>query len=377
MRNLMIKLPILLCIGIFLGCNKFESKTNTNELSFRIEVSKSELSHGELLLSSYPLLNKVIGKDSLLVFDGVSSQLILFNLVTKTPIFNLELEKDGPNFFEGHVLDADIKDDKLYVVTNNYFTIADLTGNVSVRRKLKSLTSNDNFRVLGFNRLSDQSFLFSRWLESSIFAHRKDSVDQSIFFVYNLRENSFYDIPIFSPEEALINDSTQGFYDGLSRHSFVYLDSTIVYNFKFSSKLYSYDLRNQLAQVSNGEFDHIPNLREAFPSNQISDVKATTNYLYNGVQFSDIAYDEKNELFVRVGSEYVTNEDGTNNDVRYLMLLDKHLNRVKEFKIKDRIFDKPFINDGIIYFVSGNQTKESTYELITFEIKNESIIEKP
>lgn len=363
--------PYLLMMTLLLVSCSIENKQSHLIDGLRLETQSINLSHEDYLLGSHPALNKIVGFDSLLTLDVVSNALVLFDMNSQKALRKIQLEKEGPNFFEGYILDADIVGQNLLTLGDHYFTISSLDGTVKFREKVSELDSIFPFRPLGFSRIDNESILLSKWPESAMFANKRDNRRVPIFAVYNWSKGEYRNLPIYAPEEALLQDSTKGFFEGLSRHSFIKLDSKVIFSFKFSSKIYLYDLKDSALKVSQGEFVHIPNIREAFPSNQIRDVKATTNYLYNGVQFSDIAYDEKNKRFVRVGSEYITNEDGTNNDVRYLMLLDQNLNKIEEFMINDKIFDKPIVSNGITYFISGGgQLNEGEYQLRKYEITN-------
>ncbi|MGW8123290.1 hypothetical protein ACV07N_11580 [Roseivirga echinicomitans] len=336
-----------------------------------ISLSKSEIviNHGDLLLDNFSWLNKIVGADSLLVFDQSNSRFVLFDLVAKTPVWSRTFELAGPDFLDLPILDAEISTDSIFLLSGSYFSIFNTDGTNLLRVELKLMKElGTDFRVHQFQMLSPNKALFSRIPSEAYFPNQTISSPSSLFFIFNFEDFSAKDLPIFSPEEALLSDPDLIFEGGHYQHFMKKQENFLVYNFRFSSKIYRYD-------INTGKIDQFPansgytsNLRKAYAVAESSDTRKTAEYMLGGLIFSSVQFDKETNLYVRLHSE-TFEKNGRMDRKTFLMLFDTNFNTMLEMELTDKIVIEPIVEGGKIYLKkSGLPNIEGGYEYVVYTI---------
>lgn len=360
--------PILAIILLTASCRKEAEnvKNKTTSLNYLGEVT---LSHGDLLLSNRGALNKVVGQDSLLVYDQNSRQLVLIDLKKKIPIHTTTVTLDGPDFFDLPFRDAEIRNDSLYLLSKNFFSVYSLDGKALMRfgnddlgiEKLSSYTND--FQLLG-----NSTVLFSKVPIDVVAPNFLSSEKPKLFFSLDLLTGTVSEIPAFSPKESLIDDKTNGYYNGYAFHSMVINYDSIVYSFPFSSKTFVYDMGSKEQSEIEAPFKFAENLRKPISATEKNGGK-WAEYVYSSSKFSAIEKDSKTGFYVRVALQAEKLDNGENKDHRYLMLLDERLEVIEEVEIEDPIFiNTIMVSNGIIYLRKGDQPIEDAYSFVAYEI---------
>ncbi|KOF01863.1 hypothetical protein OB69_16160 [Roseivirga seohaensis subsp. aquiponti] len=359
---------LILAITFFsISCSKESKNVNhkTTSLKYLGEVA---LNHGELLLSSYGFSNNIVGQDSLLIYDQGSKQLVLFDLQKKIPIYTITVTLDGPDFFDPPFQDAEIRNDSLFLLSRNFFSIYNLEGKALARfgnddlgiEKLSSYTND--FQLLG-----NSTVLFSKVPIDVVAPNFLSSEKPKLFFSLDLLTGTVSEIPAFSPKESLIDDKTNGYYNGYAFHSMVLNHDSIVYSFPFSSKTFVYDMGTKEQTEIEAPFKFAENLRKPISAAEKNGGK-WAEYVYSSSKFSAIQKDNKTGYFVRVALQAEKLANGENKDHRYLMLLNERLEVIEEIKLKEMVFIEPAVSNGVIYLYLGNPSVEGAYSFVAYEI---------
>ncbi|MGW8121071.1 DUF4221 family protein [Roseivirga echinicomitans] len=361
---------IFVIIIFTVSCSK-EAKNIEKKATSLKYLGEVALSHGDLLLSNRGELNKVVGQDSLLVYDQNSRQLVLIDLKKKIPIHTITVTLDGPNFFDLPFRDAEIRNDSLYLLSKNFFSVYNLDGKALIRfgnddlgiQKLSSYTND-------FQLLSNSTVLISKVPIDVVAPNFQSPEKPKLFFTLDLPTGAVSEVAVFSPKESLIDDKAMGYYNDIAFHSMVINYDSIVYSFPFSSKTFIYDMGTKEQTEIETPLKFTENLRAPITAADQNGEK-WIDYVYSGSKFSAIEKDSKTGFYVRVGSQYKKMTDGVNQKSNYLMLLNERFEVIEEVEIEDPIFiNTIMVSNGIIYLRKGDQPIEDSYSFVAFEIVN-------
>lgn len=361
----------LICFSVFhslVSCNKSDLlKSQT------ISLSKSEIviNHGDLLLKNFSLLNKIVGEDSLLIFDQGTNDLVLFDLENKRPLWSRTFELDGPNFLDLPILDAQVSADSIFLLSESYFSIFSTEGNILLRINLKKMKElNLDYRINQFQILSTKKVLFSRIPSEAYFPTQSSNIPASLFFIFNFDDLSIEALPLFSPKEALLSDRSRMFVGGHYQHFMNLKENTLVYNFKFLSTIYNYDLNNGKRELFLANSSHTSNLREAYAVAESSDSRNTAEYMLGGLIFSSVQFDQKTNLYIRLHSETFEKNNVTKRKT-YLMVFDINFETKLELELTDKVGIEPIVQNGKIYLKkTGLPNIEGGYEFVVYTIND-------
>ena len=352
---------------LIIACSSAESQ---NDSKF-IEVSKSTLTlnHSDLALNNMSLFNRIVGKDSLLIGDGMSEQLILYDLNSKQQRLIIKTPKEGPDFFDTQLLDAEIQGDKIYVVSRNYFSIYELTGKCIYREKLIDLLKQ-NESILSFEMefINPNDILLNRipfGLISGVSV--ADDIHKNIFLSLDLQNSIATEIDIQAPESIYNIESKKGYFQQFAIHSMIYEENKIIYSYPYSSIIYTYNISNQKLDFIKANSEYVKNVREPFPARQIRSME-WPKYTYTGSQFSPLEKDDSSEFYARVVSEFKLKADGAQVNEKFLMILDQDLNVIEEFYIDERIIEPVLFTNNKIILKKTDQPNEDEYQFLVYTI---------
>jgi hypothetical protein len=360
--------PFLLFTLILVSCGVATEKTATKTSSLKY-LGEVVLSHGDLLLSNRSGLNKVVGEDSLLVYDQQSKQLILFDLQGKKPIHTINVVLDGPDFFDLPFIDTTIRNDSLFILSQNYFSIYSLAGKIKLRFDKDQLNnSNSIFHISDFQLMDKGDVLFSKVPMDVMVDNFNSKEKPNLFFTFDLSKESFSEKKVFSPTESLIDDENQGYYNDLAFHHMVVNDGSIIYSFPFTSKIFVYDLQANNKSEVEVTSQFAENLRKPISVSDNNDTKKWAEYMYSSSKYSAIERDSKTSYFLRVGIQYKKISDGLSQSSKYITLIDNKLQKIEEIEVADKVFPDPIVSNGIVYLLKVDQPREDAYTFIAYEI---------
>lgn len=364
----MFRVTLFACT-IFLVCACSHPSDAGFASGLSIEQGSIELFHGDLKLSSYPpYISEIVGQDSLLLYDLKTRTFAIFDLITKQALSFWNFPLDGPDFLDFPIFHADFNRNRLFVLSDQYFSVFDVNGELVSRWGQGEIEGmNTEFRLLYFVRKPDGGIIFTAVPLASLGTLPFQPDTTSIFLEFNPDQNSFERLSVFPPQKAHVADPDIGYSDKFAQH-FHYLDGEdLYYNFQFSSDVYRYSLNSSNLAVFSAESSITENTRNTL-RNVYSSLELAV-YNSSGPAFSRILYDPLSSYFIRLHSEYYKDNDGRNSVRRYLMVFDKEFNVLLEREVEDRVSNKYFLNNGTVYLWKGGlPEEEGTHVLLYFKL---------
>jgi hypothetical protein len=329
-----------------------------------------EIGHNESLLSNRFSFSKMIGRDSLLYFESHSTEFYLFDLKTQNISSILKFDSEGSNFMESNILDFEKLSSEYLILSRNYLHFVGMDGIIWKRTEINQFNTDFQTAAYSINKirnLTDGKLLLSKWIKSALFPNTKDDSKTSIFAVLDLKTDSVYDLPIYSPSETLVTDPTQGYYLGLSEHYFLIQNNVIIFNFKFSPSVYEYNIVDQSIVQHSTESTNFPSKRDPIPSNRMKDNLYISENFLQGVEFSNIEVDKKSGLFIRLASDITADDSGNLKAKKYLQVLNSNFKVILEQPLNEIVFSRVHVSDGSIYLFPTLQGEGST-RILRYEI---------
>ncbi|MGW8121074.1 hypothetical protein ACV07N_00330 [Roseivirga echinicomitans] len=360
--------PILVITLIIASCERTTTSTENKATSLKY-LGEVVLSHDDLLLSNRGALSKVVGQDSLLIYDQQSKQLVIFDLKKKIPIHTITVTLDGPDFFDLPFVDLAVQNDSLFILSHNYFSIFNMDGKTLLRIDKNELSDNNLSPYLNDFQLLDRTkILFSKVPMDVMVSNFQSPEKPKLFFTLDLPTGAVSEIPVFSPKESLIDDETLGYYNDNGFHSMVINYDSIIYSFPFTSKVFIYDMGTNEQTEIEAPSKYVENLRTPINSLDNNNSEKWAEYMYSSSKFSAIEKDNKTGIFIRVATQFKKLTDGESRSYKYLMLMNGELEVIEEIEVKAKVFPSPIVSNGIIYLPKVDQPLEDAYSFVAYEI---------
>lgn len=362
------KRTLILIFLTFSACGT--GKNNLVSESITLERTEMVLSHDGLQLSSPVDLEKVVGKDSLLIFDRGSNSIVLFDLNSKEVLRSITLQTEGPDFADFPLYDFSIHKNRVMLLSQSYFSVYNLDGMVIYRLGKDEIPGlNSDFNLWNFFVSDHETVFFPVLLYGAITPGKQDIEDASIVIELDLKTHETKKLDITYPKEALVSDETRGFYNSHAKHHILAHHNYLVYHFEFSSKIYRYDLNNSALDVFPAMSSNTQNIRESVPANY--SLEELTSAYYSGPRFYMLHYDKLTKHYARLHFEYLNDTNGNNVMRSYLMLFNEEFEVVKELALEEGHSVNMFVNDGKIYFWKSyfETSVEDGYEVFVYSIK--------
>lgn len=373
-----IRTSTVLCmvLAFLVACGSNVKKITS---SVFLKKTKLEIEHGDQLISNMFVFTKIIGVDSLVYFEPKDRDFYLFDLEKKSVQKFLDFEFDGPKFMENFVFDFQKLDDQYLILSSNYLHVIRHDGSVLKRISTSQMTDDFNnasaYRVTKINRLNESELILAKNLRSVAAPNSKVNGEPSIFARLNINTESIKDLPIGSPEETLINDISKGYYGSLSEHSFIMHKNSncIVFNFKYSPTIYRYCFTTESVELFDGRTERFPNGMDPISSEKYRDREYLIKvYLRNKVNFSNIEYDKKSDVFIRIASETQYEDESKETNIsNYIQIFDSNFDLLVEEEVSVAVSPYLHYSNGAIYLipVSPSQISENKTIILKYEIK--------
>ena len=336
-----------------------------------ISLKKSEvvISHGDLLLNNKSSLSKIVNKDSLPILSTLSQQFVIFDLKTKRTIHTARISFDGPDFFDMPIHHMEILGERLYVLSNNFFSVYTLNSKIIARFDANDITGmNTDYKIFDFDLINPDLVLFNKVSSQAYGSKFRFKNPQNIFMTFDLKTKNINELNVYPPEEALVDVPEKGFYNDFSFHDMIYSNDSIIYSFRFSAKTYVYDMTNDETTVLETKSNLVPNLREPVNPEALKSL-AWMNYVFTGPKFSNWAKDDKSGYYARIHSEFRLLPNGDNYNFKYLMVLNPKLEVVAEIEIESMTREPAIFTNGKIYALKGDQMIEDGFEYMVYELE--------
>lgn len=361
----------LLCIA----CKDTDTKESQIILSF--DKEGVVLNHDDLLLSNYlPVSSKIVGRDSLMIFDFQSRQIVIFSLKSTKPIWSHKFDKEGPDFIDLPVLDVNLQGDSITVLSNHYFSLYNFDGKCVYRIGVGEISGmNSSFSLIDVNFINQKRALFSKLSFSALGFKIFQPLDKAIFTELDLTNSKLTDWNLNYPNEALIDNPDKSFKNFSRHHTSIVSKEKLVFNFEFSSTIYEKEISFNSLKKFPAESEFTKNIRTPYLKGFTR--KESTKNRFTGPSFSRVHYDSTTGYYIRTHIDYTllpyVAENGSDIKAeKYLMVFDKNFNVLSEIQIPDKFSSRIMVNNGKIYFWKGGEPeKENTHELIVYTINSD------
>ena len=367
---------LLLVLVIFISCS--EPNDSGSRQGYHVEQIPFSIQHGDKIISNKSVFTKLIGEDSLIYYEQSERTFYLFDLKNRVLKDFLKFEFHGPNFIEDRVLDFDKIGDQYVILSPNYISFSDHNAQI-IRRKginqfLNNMEDASIFKINNFKVLNDNELYLSQSPRAVIAPFENNGSNPPIFAIYKIREDSIEDLRIFSPEETLINDDTQGFYGSDSQHFFILNNNCIIFNFQFSPSIYRYSLESKQLTKFAGKTTKFAEATEPIPADKYRDPAYLVKHmLRNSTRFSNIEYDAENDIYIRFASRKTYNEElkRSKNEL-YLQIFDSAFSNVFEQEVLISGRPEVYLSKNLIYMmeVGSSQTNENETKFTEFDLRN-------
>ena len=366
-----ISTTFLVVLISFLGCvNRNEKFDNFDSISF--EKQEIFVSHSQHLLSNNLSFSDLIGEDSLIQYQPSNKTFYLFDLRSKTTSVFLQFSDEGPNFMENLILDFDSYKGKHYILSQNFLHIANQNSIIEQRistNRFNQSPSDGDFRIHKIQVLNESSVLTSKWIRAALYSNVIDEPESSIFAELDPLREDFMSLPIYSPKESQVKNPDLGYF-GLSEHYFLKQKCKLIYNFRFSSKIYVFDqCQNQLKEFE-AKSSQFSNLKEPLESKFRKDPIKLSEYISSGVNFSSLNYIPKFNLYARILLESSIDASGKFDVISYVQLFDDKFKLKEEIKVAKSIGLNIFTDNNSIYLIP-KQEEEGQTKILKYKIRIE------
>lgn len=345
----------IILIFLLLNCSRNPNDSGQGFLELQ-GSALIEISHGDEILSNYLFKSKVLGEDSLYSFDPKTNSLSLFDLKSKSIRNRVIFTLDGPDFIEDGIKDFWVDSDKIIFLGSSYISVFDHRGSL-IKRIENGLIPNyrDEFIFDKFFVKNDSLAILSVDHLQGRLANVPQLTRLPLFLRLNLNNLEFNYLDIQYPEEAFLNDVTQGYYGKTPPVSFFELGDDIVYSFSFNSKVYFYNPETNKSRSfrvnSNLSENDKPPLDAALQRN----TKEFIKFGLSGLNFFPIRYDELEQRFYRTHTVIEEERNKKRSRTLYLTMFDLDQNVIADSELNEDFTPYLLINKGQVMAVTREQ----------------------
>jgi hypothetical protein len=365
---------VVLVLMSFVSCSR--NKQLNAKYDYSLSKTEFSIEHDGQLITNRFKYTKLIGEDSLIYFEQKDRLFYLFDLKNKVLKTFLQFDTEGPNFIESQILGFDRVGDYFAILSSNYISISDIHGQVIKRKNINKLQNNWNdsnvSRVHHLATKNENELYLAQSPRAVLAPFQYDGNNPPIFAIYHIAEDSLSYLPINSPDETLIKDDSKGYYGSDAEHFFTLNKESIIFNFEFSPSVYRYSLDNKELTRFEGKTTIFSEVAEPFPANRHRDPEyLVKRKMLSGTKFSNIVYDQVNEVYIRFASHKIYNEESRRSKNRvYLQLFDKAFKNVLEEELLPPGKAEVYFQNGSIYMIGvGNfQSEENATKFIKYDI---------
>ncbi len=195
----------------------------------------------------------------------------------------------------------------------------------------------------------------------------REKFDHSLCVSYDLDNDLFEFIPVKVPEEY------HGQFFPLDKPFINFSDDQIIYNFSFSSKIYTYDLDSKSTSIFEGKSQLIPNSVPAMPVEELIDPDKALFHAVTNSRFQNVYYSDKFNRYYRLAFAPVIESEARRQkgkSGRILMsVFDSNFNLMDEILMKGKysIRGQTFIkSSGVVLYPFTQYASEETLKATVF-----------
>ena len=313
----------------------------------------------------YPYLGFYYGSSSIYANDNdvfwagynhLAHSIDIVSLTERQVVESIALESEGPNAIYYNKVGSFVFNDSLIVFKDFSNTLTFYSRNQkSVCKKIALFESDENWSVHYIGVLPGQfsnSYgmkMYDNMLVLPVYSKTKPSMSDVLTTSVNIENNEIKHLDIVYPKEM---DGDIGNYGSLTYPCLSLSSDRVVYNFPYSSRIYSYMLESGDTESLFMESSMTSNRSEAKSNMEARDFRKHFDYEDMSLRFCEAFYDKYSDSYIRVHHDKKSSfdEDGKS----YLMIYDCKTETSIEYSLPSSFYTRYYVADGFIYFLLNN-----------------------
>ena len=360
---------VILCVVFLISCNTHKDRTETIISSSLINIDTLSVNINENYMQNYTSLKNRIYNDQLYAYNIHQHTIDIFDFTTQNFTSKIKLQKEGAD---------GIPNINSFIVTNEYiitqnesnYTIIDHNGHIIKKISKEILTNNLNnkdYLLDAPNNISISNFEDITYDSND----KKLIVPISTLDPFKLKgKYCLASIDINSEEISLFpitypDNFSNEYYGKLSKPNPLIANNKIIYNFSYSSNVYSFEKKNKTISSYNITSNFTKNKSEQLDKN--ANIKKQLDHYFHSLFFHGLQYDHYRNIFYRIHTDKSNDISVFNNKETYLTIISENLQKISEIKLPTNLY--PIFNiteKGLIFqFMAGLYEDKYSYMIIT------------
>ena len=313
----------------------------------------------------YPYLGFYYGSSSIYVknndvfwagYNHLAHSVDVVNLTKQRVVESIALESEGPNAIPYSKIGSFVFNDSLIIFKDFSNTLKFYSRDQrSVCKKVKLFESDDNWSINYIGVLPGQfsnSYsmkMYDNIMALPVYSKTKPSMDDVLIASINIGNNEKKCLDIAYPEDM---DDDLGHYGSLTYPVITLSSDRVVYNFPYSSRIYSYMLESGDTESLFMESGMTGNRSEAKANMEARDFRKHFDYEDMSLRFCETFYDKCSDSYIRVHHD--KKESFDDDGKSYLMIYDCRTDTSIEYGLPSCFSTRYYVANGFIYFLLNN-----------------------
>lgn len=363
------KISLFILYFVFLiSCNTPKDKNEAISSSL-IKIDTLSVNINENYMQNYTSLRNRIYNDQLYAYNIHQHTIDIFDFATQNFTSQIKLQREGANGIPN--INSFIVANEFIIAQNeSNYIIIDYNGHIVKKISKEILTNNlddkdyllnapNNISISNFEDMTYDSNEKKLIVPISTLDPFKLKGKYCLASIdINTEKISFY--PITYPDN-LSNE----YYGKLSRPNSLIIKNRIIYNFSYSSNIYSFDKNSTTTNSYDITSNFTKNTSEQLDKN--ANIKKQLDHYFHSLFFHGIQYDQYRNIFYRIHTNKSSDMSVFNNKETYLTIISENLEKITEIKLPTNLY--PIFNiteKGLIFqFMAGLYEDKYSYMIIT------------
>lgn len=358
----------ILYFVFLISCNT--PKDNKEAISSSlIKIDTLSVNINENYMQNYTSLRNRIYNDQLYAYNIHQHTIDIFDFATQNFTSQIKLQREGADGIPN--INSFIVANEFIIAQNeSNYIIIDYNGHIVKKISKEILTNNlddkdyllnapNNISISNFEDMTYDSNEKKLIVPISTLDPFKLKGKYCLANIdINTEKISFY--PITYPDN-LSNE----YYGKLSRPNSLIIKNRIIYNFSYSSNIYSFDKNSTTTNSYDITSNFTKNISEQLDKN--ANIKKQLDHYFHSLFFHGIQYDQYRNIFYRIHTDKSSDMSVFNNKETYLTIISENLEKITEIKLPTNLY--PIFNiteKGLIFqFMAGLYEDKYSYMIIT------------
>ena len=293
-------------------------------------------------------------------YNHLTHSIDFVDITHQRPMGSLNLDDEGPNAIFKNQIGSFVFNDSLIVFkdfSNNLKFYSRMDGVIC--RKVTLFPSDEDWSSTYIGVLPGQfnngfsMRLCGDMIVLPVFSKKESRMDDVIATSVNVRNFLVEHLNIHYPE---VMREDLGRYGSLTYPCLTISSDRMVYNFPYSSRVYSYLLDENKIETLSLDSRMTGNLSASKPKMEKRDARRNFDYENMSLRFGEAYYDEKSDSYIRVHFDEKDNPFDV--EKSYLMAYNLKTQQVTEYSLPSCFSTRYYVSNGFIYFLLKNNSDD-------------------